>query len=716
MSDVVQTLWGFCHTLRHEGIDYGDYIEQLTYLLFLKMADERGIELPKDCDWRSLVTQSGTDLRDDYIDVLRKLGKQRGLLGDIFAGAQSRFNNPVNLKKLLGVIDETEWTALDIDVKAAAFEGLLERAASEGKKGAGQYFTPRILIKAIVRCMKPDPRTHPEFTICDPACGTGGFLVASYEWLIQQTKGAVERDLAKRLKSKTFFGQELVQRPRRLTLMNLYLHGLEPHIALGDSIYDIPSGQRFDLVMTNPPFGTRGANQAPTRDDFTISTSNKQLNFIQHVMTILKAGGRAAVVVPDNCLFDDEAGEVFKILTEDCSLHTVLRLPNGTFTPYSPTTKTNVVFFTKGYKTDTVWVYDERSNVPHITKKDRPLTADYFVDFVNCFGNDPNGRAKRRADDSKTGRWRCYSIDELKERAYKIDRLTWLKDETADANDELLEPQDLAADSMAELQATIEQLKSLTKLLNDCDEVVSGHITDGRAPAELIEASPKLEQLPEESDIPDGWSFSTIGKLISGIEAGKNIRCLERPPRAAEKGIVKISAVTWGEFQENESKTLENPTLFMPERTIRAGDLLISRANTIDLVGACVLVKDIKKKLMLSDKVLRLVAPDEWKPWILMCLRSRLGRHQIENMATGNQLSMRNITQESIRSIIIPIPSIQERDEILGLVDRSLELTDAVKHNLRLAVSVADKLPQAIVAKALRGEVVGKSRKASAHV
>lgn len=470
MSDVVQTLWGFCHTLRHDGIDYGDYIEQLTYLLFLKMADERAIVLPKGCDWQTLIKKSGTDLRDDYIDILRTLGKQQGLLGDIFAGAQSRFNNPVNLKKLLGVIDETEWTALGIDIKAAAFEGLLEKAASEGKKGAGQYFTPRLLIKAIVRCMKPDPRAHKEFTMCDPACGTGGFIVSSYEWLIERTKGALERDLAKRLKSKTYFGQELVERPRRLTLMNLYLHGLEPHIALGDSIYTIPSGQQFDVVMTNPPFGTKGANQAPTRDDFTISTSNKQLNFIQHVMTILKPGGRAAVVVPDNCLFADQAGEVFEILTEDCNLHTVLRLPNGTFTPYSPGTKTNVIFFTKGYKTEMMWLYDGRSNVPHITKKDRPLAAEHFAKFENCYGNDPNGLAKRKLSDSKEDRWRSFNIDDMKGRDYKIDSLKWLKDESIGDSDGLLEPEELATDAIAELQTAVEELTTIMSLLENGNE------------------------------------------------------------------------------------------------------------------------------------------------------------------------------------------------------------------------------------------------------
>ncbi len=331
MTDVVQKLWGFCHTLRHDGIGYGDYIEQLTYLLFLKMADERGIDLSHtkyldekgkevevDCSWPTLEGKSGLALTEHYVNVLMALGRQKGLLGDIFAKAVSRFTDPVNLKKLIGVIDETEWTALDIDVKAAAFEGLLEKAASEGKKGAGQYFTPRILIQSLVRCVKPDPRAHAEFTICDPACGTGGFLVSSYEWLIEATKGgAMDRALAKRIKHSTYYGQELVDQPRRLALMNLYLHGLEPKIKGGDSIYEVPDSRRFDLVMTNPPFGTKGANENPNREDFTIATSNKQLNFLQHVLTILQPGGHAAVVVPDNCLFADQAGDVFQILMKD---------------------------------------------------------------------------------------------------------------------------------------------------------------------------------------------------------------------------------------------------------------------------------------------------------------------------------------------------------------------------------------------------------------
>lgn len=468
MSDIVQKLWGFCHTLRHDGIDYGDYIEQITYLLFLKMADERALKLPKACDWTTLREKSGTDLTDSYVDLLRTLGKESGLIGDIYAGAQSRFTNPVNLKRLVSLIDETEWTALGVNVKAQAYEGLLEKAASEGKKGAGQYFTPRPLIKSIVRVMKPDPRDKRDFTISDPACGTGEFLVSAYEWLMSQTKdGALDRDTAKRVKKDVYFGADLVARPRRLALMNLVLHGLEPHIKLGDSIYEVPDSRRFDVVLTNPPFGTKGANQAPDRDDFTVSTSNKQLNFVQHILTILRPGGRAAVVLPDNCLFADQAGEVFKIVTEDCDLHTVLRLPRGTFTPYSQGVKANVVFFTKGTPTKTVWIYDARTNVPGITKKDRPLTEEHFKPFEKCYGADASGFAKRKPADSPDDRWREFKIGEVRERQFKLDGFKWLKEESLEDADDLPDPDELAGEAIVELEGAVKELNEIVSLLSN---------------------------------------------------------------------------------------------------------------------------------------------------------------------------------------------------------------------------------------------------------
>jgi type I restriction enzyme M protein len=465
MTDVVATLWNFCHTLRHDGIGYSHYVEQLTYLLFLKMAGERDISLPKKTDWAYLRSLSGTDLLDAYVEALRLLGRQPGLLGDIFSGAQSRFTNPVNLKKLIGLIDETEWTSLDVDVKAAAFEGLLEKAASEGKKGAGQYFTPRLLIKSIVRLMKPDPRVSRDFKIDDPACGTGGFLVSSYEWLLAESKGSLDRDVAKRIRTQTYYGQDIDPEPRRLAVMNLYLHQVEPHIERKDSIYETPPSQRFDLVLTNPPFGTRGANQAPDRDDFTVTTSNKQLNFLQHVVTILKPGGRAAVVVPDNVLFADQAGEVFKVLTEDCDLHTVLRLPRGTFSPYSEGTKTNVIFFVKGRQTAITWIYDARANVPKITKKDRPLTPGHFTQFEKCYGSDPTGRGKRREADSLEGRWRKFAIDEVRARHFKLDAFKWIRDAEMDDPADVVDPEELLTEALQELQLVVDGLADLQRMV-----------------------------------------------------------------------------------------------------------------------------------------------------------------------------------------------------------------------------------------------------------
>jgi type I restriction enzyme M protein len=472
MSDVVARLWGFCHTLRHEGVDYGDYIEQITYLLFLKMADERAIDLPANTDWSNLRSLSGSDLTEGYSNGLRVLGGEKGILGDIFSGSQSRFANPVNLKKLIGLIDETEWTTLDVDVKAAAFEGLLEKAAAEGKKGAGQYFTPRLLIQSVVRCVKPDPRTSNDFKIGDPACGTGGFLVAAYEWLLDETQGALDRDLARRVRTETYYGQELVARPRRLALMNLYLHQVEPRITLGDSIYEVPKPGRFDVVLTNPPFGTRGANQAPERDDFVVQTSNKQLNFIQHVLTILKPGGRAAIVVPDNVLFATQAAEVFQVLMEDCDVHTVLRCPRGTFSPYTEGTKTNVLYFTKGRSTERVWIYDARANVPKITKQQRPLTIGHFQEFERCFGSDPNGRSKRHDADSPDARWRSFTRGEVEQRHYKLDAFKWLRDEDPKHITSASEPEELLSDAMEELQLALDELADIQRMLEPDQETV----------------------------------------------------------------------------------------------------------------------------------------------------------------------------------------------------------------------------------------------------
>jgi type I restriction enzyme M protein len=461
MSDIVNKLWGMCHTLRHDGIDYGDYIEQLTYLLFLKMADEREVHLKKGFDWQTLKSKSGTDLIDYYTDLMKVLREEKGILGDIFTQSMPRFNNPVNLKRVINMIDEEDWSAMDIDVKGQAFEGLLEKAASEGKKGAGQYFTPRILIQSIVRLMKPDPRAGKDFKIFDPACGTGGFLVCSYEWLLE--KGALERSEIKRIKTQTYFGQDLVPRPRRLALMNLFLHGLEPKIYLGDSIYESDRGDRYDCILTNPPFGTKGAKQNPEREDFTIETSSKQLNFVQHVMTALKPGGRAAMVLPDNVLFEDKAGDVFELLMQDCNLHTILRLPRGTFTPYSQGVKANVIFFQKGLPTENVWIYDARSNVPGITKKDRPLSRKHFEDFEKAYGSDPNGKSKRK-DEGEQGRFRKFSIEEVKKRDYKLD-ITWLRDETLEDSDGLPEPEVLVTEAITELEAVVDDLKDILQTI-----------------------------------------------------------------------------------------------------------------------------------------------------------------------------------------------------------------------------------------------------------
>ncbi len=459
MSDVVGKLWGFCHTLRHDGINYGDYIEQLTYLLFLKLADETDVIVPEGCTWSDLNSKSGTELLDGYAEILKKLAKQGDILGDIFTGSLSKFREPVNLKKLIMMIDGIEWSALDVDLKANAYEGLLQKYAAE-QKGAGQYFTPREAIRCVVRCMKPDFRENPNYLIHDPACGTSGFLIGAYEWMMKQTnEGAdLRREDRERLRTQTFSGVEIVLETRRLALMNLYLHEIEDGIWYGDALADGPHMARhYNCIMTNPPFGTKGAGEAPSRDDFTVKTSNKQLNFLQHLMTILKLGGKAAIVLPDNVLFEEHAGrEVRRLLLTDCDLHTILRLPIGTFSPYSPGVKANILFFRKGLPTEEVWIYDLRTNVEKVNKG-HPLTDEYFRDFEACYHSKPR---------VETERFKRFTIEDIAHRDYNLD-IFWLKDESFGETGDMADPEDLATDAITALDTATNALEELLLKLNN---------------------------------------------------------------------------------------------------------------------------------------------------------------------------------------------------------------------------------------------------------
>ncbi len=457
-------LWGFCNTLRHDGINYGDYIEQLTYLLFLKLAAEKQVQIPAEYGWDSLRSKSGTELLDHYADVLRRLGKEPGLLAEIFSGSLSKFREPVNLRKLISMIDEEDWSSMDVDLKAQAYEGLLQKFAAE-EKGAGQYFTPREAIRAVVRCMKPDIRVSSEFTIHDPGAGTGGFLIGAYEWLLNQTReGALlEVPDRARLQKATFSGGEIVWETRRLCLMNLYLHEIEAVIRYGDSLAEgTHTGLRYDCIMTNPPFGTKGAGEVPNRADFTVPTANKQLNFVQHVISILKVGGRAAIVLPDNVLFEEHAGrEVRKLLLQDCDLHTILRLPVGTFTPYSSGVKANVLFFRKGQPTEEIWIYDLRTNRDKVTKT-HPLTSEHFAEFEKAYGPDPNGHPQGGRAESE--RFRKFSRAMVLERGDNLD-LFWLRDEGSAGFEGPSDPEDLASEARTYLDDAQEALDELLSLL-----------------------------------------------------------------------------------------------------------------------------------------------------------------------------------------------------------------------------------------------------------
>lgn len=455
--DIVNKLWSFCNKLRHDGVDASDYLEQLTYLLFLKMAKEKEIPVPKGYDWQTLASKKTEDLLPHLEATLQKLRTQRGILGDIFSEPVSRVRNSTILSELIKEIDGIHWTSFDADVVGLAFEELIGKVANEGKKGAGQYFTPRALIQAIVTVMKPNPLATPNFKIGDVAVGTAGFLVVAYEWFknLNLDKKTTNKQLT-RIKNDTYFGQELVQRPRRLALMNMFLHGIQAKIKLADTIYGETDTNLYDCILTNPPFGNKGANQIPNRN-FPIKTSDKQLNFIQHIIEKLKPGGRAAIVLPDSCLSSEAAKKIWAhyLNNNACNLHTIIKLPEGVFAAYANGIKACVIFLEKAKKTKATWIYDARRDNAKITTKSNILTHNFFTDFEKCYGNDPNGGASRK----ETDRFKMHTIFEIKARNYDLSFVEVIKSKT------LPHPVFIINEMIIDYENKIKALKDLRKKL-----------------------------------------------------------------------------------------------------------------------------------------------------------------------------------------------------------------------------------------------------------
>ncbi len=466
--DIVAKLWNLCNILRDDGITYTEYVTELTYLLFLKMLAETGKEnrLPTAYHWHELDRREGLDQLGFYRQLLLDLGNPNQVTDPIvlaiFTDAQTKLRKPTNLKALTDAIDQLDWFSAREEGLGKLYEGLLEKNAAEKKSGAGQYFTPRPLIDCIVGLVKP----HAGEVIQDPAAGTGGFLVAADQYIRKQTDDFYQLTDTEALfqANNAYRGLELVPDAHRLCLMNLMLHGIESGVKCGDSLS--PDGGalgKADVILTNPPFGTKKGGGRPTRSDFSVTaeTSNKQLAFVEHIYRALKPGGRAAVVLPDNVLFEDNTGRRLRQqLMELCDLHTILRLPTGIF--YAQGVKTNVLFLTRGKtergNTQRVWVYDMRANMPSFGKT-RLLTPEDFADFEAAFGADPYGRSSR-VDQGEEGRFRCFSRQQIADRNDNLD-IAWLRDTSNDPEDELTEPEEIAATIAAHLGNALREIEMI---------------------------------------------------------------------------------------------------------------------------------------------------------------------------------------------------------------------------------------------------------------
>ena len=468
-QEIVSKLWNLCNVLRDDGITYHQYVTELTYILFLKMAKETGAEsqIPEAYRWDSLTAKSGIELKKFYKELLNHLGEScTGRVREIYQGAATNIDEPKNLEKIITTIDGLDWFSAREEGLGNLYEGLLEKNANEKKSGAGQYFTPRVLIDVMTRLVKPQPKERCN----DPACGTFGFMIAAHRYVADQTDDFfdLDADTAAFERTEAFTGMELVHDTHRLALMNSMLHNMEGTITLGDTLSNLGKSMRgYDVVLTNPPFGTKKGGERATRDDFTYTTSNKQLNFLQHIYRSLNAHGkaRAAVVLPDNVLFADGEGEKIRIdLMDKCNLHTVLRLPTGIF--YAQGVKTNVLFFARGRtdkgNTQEVWFYDLRTNMPSFGKTN-PLKTEHFADFEAAFE-----AADRRAVQDE--RWNVFTREQIAQKGNSLD-LGLIRDDSVVDYDDLPDPIESGEEAIAQLEEAVDLLQSVVNELKALSEV-----------------------------------------------------------------------------------------------------------------------------------------------------------------------------------------------------------------------------------------------------
>ena len=690
-SQVVAKLWNLNKVLQDDGVTYTEYVTELTYLLFLKMAKEKGIEhnIPEDCRWDSLEKLSGNEQLKHYKNLLLELGNtensKSSAIQEIYTNASSIIKKPVTLKILVSEIDKLDWYTARQDGLGDLYEGLLQKNAEEKKSGAGQYFTPRALIDSMVAVSKPQLKD----IIQDPAAGTGGFLIAAKEWLSDQNDifslNEVEQ---KKFYQNTFYGMEHVQDTHRLALMNLILHGIDSYrdsggIHYGDTMSS--AGEKLPkatLILTNPPFGKKKGGGLPTRKDFTYPTPNKQLCFLQHIYRGLQPGGRAAVVLPDNVLYEEGVGQqIRKDLMEKCDLHTILRLPNGIF--YAKQVNTSVLFFRRG-KFDTnntkkVWIYDLRTNSKKFTKK-KPLKRSDFNDFESKYGSDPNGLSERVSDDAN-GRWRCFSKQDIALNEYRLD-ITWMQEDCSESEADLASPQQVTKKIITEIEDLLSQLKSILQGLPEEQETTKDQLTNN----------------------PPGWCDFCLNDL-GGTSGGKT-------PSKSNSRFWEDGTINWTspkdmkrfELYSSEEKisieALTNSGIeLLPCETI----LMVTRSGILDHTFP---VGITKEKTTINQDIKAVTPVKGINSRYLAYLLKSLETDILDNCSKEGT-TVPSIETKLLEEFDLPLAPEVEQNFIAAKLDELIQKTEECQAKAQLASDrINTQLGRALLNVAFRGELV----------